>query len=721
MQLMGVGHGMYSGFLRLILFTLTISCCLGAFCNDSSLKTESLYVVDQGNFRIRVASPIGVAVSTLAGNGVSSSVDGYGKSTSFKAATYSTLSRDGNTLYVSDSSCVRSIYLSDGFFEVNTVVGNCAVAGNVEGPKSIARIGNAVTLFSDVADRGLYIADLDYNRIRYFNFSTGVLKNVLGSGGVNCLPSGTGTSMTSHQPRAMYVSNDGSYMLFSPWLVSRIYYVNTSTWNTSLFAGNCAIGNVDGVGTDARFNYISSMAVDQNETKIYLGDQIRKALRVVTFPGAVVTTIPVSITADTFNFIALSLNNRLLYSVANLVPIHTTDLSTAVRTRTSGTSGYSDGTFSSGTVFFNKLSGCTIGYLYSFSSCYMCKIVEYQNTSVKTSLTCIKCPIGTYSSSADASSCTSCMKGTFSSITGGTVCQNCSAGGYSSMPGSSVCENCIAGTFSTGIGAISSMICQNCTTGSYSLQRGSMCQMCSAGSYASQARSLFCQNCTAGTYSTVIGADNALVCQNCTNGTYSAAGAFNCINCDTGFSSSDGAAYCTLTQTLQSPVCVVGTYGMHPNCNPCPPNTNSSVNHTSTLLDCRCLPGFFCTYSKRINVRVTLSNITWDMLNVAGLASSPVIDAIAAAAGVSRDSVIINGVIAGSSGRRMMTRIANGIVNPNPFHDSKDKVSIWATVLGATSLDHALATALLDPYKPESLSWTHSHSIRVDREWWSLA
>jgi hypothetical protein len=166
--------------------------------------------------------------------------------------------------------------------------------------------------------------------------------------------------------------------------------------------------------------------------------------------------------------------------------------------------------------------------------------------------------------------------------------------------------------------------------------------------------------------------------------------------------------------------CQAGHYGFLPNCNPCPPNTNSTLNHTSTLLDCRCLPGFFCTYSKRINVRVTLSNITWDMLNIAGLASSPVIDAIAAAAGVSRDSVIINGVIAGSSGRRMMTRIANGIVNPNPFHDSKDKVSIWATVLGATSLDHALATALLDPYKPESLSWTHSHSIRVDREWWSL-
>jgi hypothetical protein len=129
------------------------------------------------------------------------------------------------------------------------------------------------------------------------------------------------------------------------------------------------------------------------------------------------------------------------------------------------------------------------------------------------------------------------------------------------------------------------------------------------------------------------------------------------------------------------------------------------------------MAGYVCQYSKRINVRLTLSNITWDMLNVDGIANSPIIDAIAAAAGVSRDSVIINGVIAGSSGRRRLTQPSPSpeSEDPDPQSVGSDKVSIWATVLGANSLNHALATALLDPYKPESLSWTHSHSIRVDR------
>ena len=109
------------------------------------------------------------------------------------------------------------------------------------------------------------------------------------------------------------------------------------------------------------------------------------------------------------------------------------------------------------------------------------------------------------------------------------------------------------------------------------------------------------------------------------------------------------------------------------------------------------------------------------MLDVNGIANSPIIEAIAAAAGVPKESVIINGIVAVPPGRRMLHPI---VQEEKPASDAQDNppdsFDIWATVLGANSLNDALATTLLDPYLIDSLSWTHGHSVRVAREWGSL-
>jgi hypothetical protein len=95
-------------------------------------------------------------------------------------------------------------------------------------------------------------------------------------------------------------------------------------------------------------------------------------------------------------------------------------------------------------------------------------------------------------------------------------------------------------------------------------------------------------------------------------------------------------------------------------------------------------------------VRLTLKNITWDMLNVTGLANSPIIDAIAAAAGVSREQVVIGSIL--SAGRR---RLGEGAV------------TVLATVWGASRLRSA---ELIGSDLIHSLSWSHRHSMRVARE-----
>jgi hypothetical protein len=104
------------------------------------------------------------------------------------------------------------------------------------------------------------------------------------------------------------------------------------------------------------------------------------------------------------------------------------------------------------------------------------------------------------------------------------------------------------------------------------------------------------------------------------------------------------------------------------------------------------------------------------MLNISGIYNSPIIDAIAAAAGVPRDSVVINGIVGGSRRMMRMDDHAN-----DQSTDPGDNPTIMATVYGAKTFNNALATTLLDPYLVDSLSWTRGHSVRVAREWGSLS
>ena len=352
---------------------------------------------------------------------------------------------------------------------------------------------------------------------------------------------------------------------------------------------------------------------------------------------------------------------------------------------------------------------CYIFNGHSSSNPYYALIVIYPRPATASVPSCQQCPAGYYTSSVGTSSCTQCPDG-FTSDSGASQCTAISivAQATTAQPTTST----------TAQPTTTTPVQIPCAAGTFSLfPDSSACQNCSAGTYSSFSGSSVCQNCSAGTYSSFSGSS---ACQNCSAGNYTAIRATGCLQCDSGYTSLQASDECTLI-----PSCSIGSYGTPPDCSPCPPNTNSSVNHTSNLLDCRCLPGFICSYTKRINVRLTLKNITWDMLTLSGIANSPVIDAIAKAAGVPKENVIINGIFTSPSARRMMRgQFLGDVRQPKdstpPSSAATDPPTIWATILEATTFDDALATTLLDKYPVDSLSWTYGHSVRVAREWASL-
>jgi hypothetical protein len=153
-----------------------------------------------------------------------------------------------------------------------------------------------------------------------------------------------------------------------------------------------------------------------------------------------------------------------------------------------------------------------------------------------------------------------------------------------------------------------------------------------------------------------------------------------------------------LARSEECPLCQVNSYC--PNSTTiktCPENTVSN-DGSSSLLDCRCAPGFSCTYTKQITAVVTLNASATSFNSDEGGVKTAFIAAVAAAAGVPVTSVHI-GAVAATSGRRLLS------LDP-------DTIRVHMTVSGATSLRNlGMHLARHDPLLHLGHSWQEAHTV----------
>ena len=347
---------------------------------------------------------------------------------------------------------------------------------------------------------------------------------------------------------------------------------------------------------------------------------------------------------------------------------------------------------------------------------------------------CTSCPPGQFaitqcSEMAD-SVCQSCYAGTYSTVQGSASCARCAAGQYSTALGAvsvAVCLQCSAGQYSTALGAVSVATCLQCPPGRYSTALGAVsvavCLQCSAGQYSTALGAVSvatCLQCSPGRYSTALGAVSVAVCLQCSPGRYSTAlGAVSiapCLQCSPGQYSTALGAVSVATCLQCSPgqfstalgavsvaaclACPPGQYstawGMTSSaqCDSCPPNTNASSMSTS-LLDCVCLPGYTCEYTKRIHVVIRVHNTTASQFN---LNLGVFLAAVAKAAGVGVLQVTVLNVT--EANRRLM---------PGD-DDVDDRVLYHLEVVDAVWVD----TAALHS-RTIAVAWVPAHALRVRR------
>jgi len=172
------------------------------FDNPASIALDgagNLFVADLGNKRVRKVAPDGTT-STLAGDGTQANLDGVGTAAQFARPQGLAISRDGRTLYDTDtdSLCLRKIDVASA--TVSTPLGDCPNGGVVDGTSATpARLGFSYGVTVDAHDNVFLTHAWD-----------GVARVVTPAGEISTLRDSTGAAIAFNFPIGVAVANDGS-------------------------------------------------------------------------------------------------------------------------------------------------------------------------------------------------------------------------------------------------------------------------------------------------------------------------------------------------------------------------------------------------------------------------------------------------------------------------------------------------------------------------------
>ncbi len=174
------------------------------FPSDLTTDGVNLYVSEFGNRKIRKIVIATGVVTTLAGSGVSGSTDATGTSASFTQP-YG-ITTDGVNVYVADNYKIRQIVIATS---VVTTLAGSGVSNSVDGTGTSASFVHPDQMTSDGTN--LYLADSvsgsGFNTIRKIVISTGVVTTLAGSSSPGST-NGTGVSALFNGPSS--ITSDGS-------------------------------------------------------------------------------------------------------------------------------------------------------------------------------------------------------------------------------------------------------------------------------------------------------------------------------------------------------------------------------------------------------------------------------------------------------------------------------------------------------------------------------
>ena len=254
----------------------------------------NLYVADSSNHTIRKVTRSGV-VTTLAGSPQQAgAAEGSGSEARFNRPSDVALDFEGN-IFVADSGN-QTIRKITPVGDVRTFCGIAGTAGSADGDPATARFTYPTGLAIG-ADATVYVVDSYSHTIRKIS-SEGMTSTLAGSAGQIGAADGPGTEARFKYPLSiavdsngfLYVTDEGNHVLRK---ITPDGVVTTLAGSVSEFGGSA-----NGTGSAARFNRPQGVKVDAAGT-IFVVDHSNQAIRKVTTTGTVTTPAG---TAGSFGF-----------------------------------------------------------------------------------------------------------------------------------------------------------------------------------------------------------------------------------------------------------------------------------------------------------------------------------------------------------------------------------------------------------------------------------
>jgi hypothetical protein len=243
----------------------------------------NLYVTDGINETIRKLVPVGTnwVVSTIAGQVTNAgSADGTGTNAQFNGPAGIVVSR-GTNLFVADdnNNTIRKLTLTGTNWDVSTLAGLVGVYGDADGATNNARFHSPIGVTVDGAGN-VYVADANNNEIRKITPSGGVSTFAGVSTGST---DGPGTNALFWSTAAVALDAQGNVYV-ADYYNCTIRKIATNGVVSTLagLAGN--IGSADGTNSNARFYYLSDIALDGGGS-LYVADAYNSTIRKITPAG----------------------------------------------------------------------------------------------------------------------------------------------------------------------------------------------------------------------------------------------------------------------------------------------------------------------------------------------------------------------------------------------------------------------------------------------------
>lgn len=248
-----------------------------------------LIVADTLNETLRRVTVAGGVVTTIAGlSQKPGEVDGSGSLARFDKPR-GVVADGAGRVYVADAGghTIRRVVVATA--DVTTLAGLAARAGSADGPASAARFRGPAGVVADGAG-SLFVSDTGNHTIRRVRASTGEVTTLAGLAGSSGSADGSGSASRWNHPSGIAVDGYGIvYVADTDNHVIR--QVVASTGEVTTLAGLAgSIGNVDGIGSAARFAFPRGIAAD-GAGNLYVADTTARTIRKVVAATGEVTTL----------------------------------------------------------------------------------------------------------------------------------------------------------------------------------------------------------------------------------------------------------------------------------------------------------------------------------------------------------------------------------------------------------------------------------------------